>query len=49
VSNFANICGCLQSMMAQVYLAVVIARLVGMQAGGAPSSPPGESEGVEAG
>jgi hypothetical protein len=43
VSNFANICGCLQSMMAQVYLAVVIARLVGMQAGGAPSGPAEDS------
>lgn len=32
VSDFANVCGCLQSMMAQVYLAVVIARLVGLQA-----------------
>jgi hypothetical protein len=37
VSNFANICGCLQSMMAQVYLAVVIARLVGLHAREAPS------------
>jgi hypothetical protein len=31
-SDFANICGCLEAMMAQVYLAVVIARLVGLQA-----------------
>lgn len=31
-SDFANIAGCLESMAAQVYLAVVIARLVGLQA-----------------
>ena len=31
-SDFANIAGCLESMTAQVYLAVVIARLVGLQA-----------------
>ncbi len=31
-SDFANIAGCLESMIAQVYLAVVIARLVGLQA-----------------
>ena len=36
-SDFANICGCLEAMMAQVYLAVVIARLVGLQA--VPSLP----------
>jgi hypothetical protein len=47
VSDFANICGCLQSMMAQVYLAVVIARLVGMQASEAPSAPARGSVPVE--
>lgn len=31
-SGFASICGNLESLCAQVYLAVVIARLVGMQA-----------------
>jgi hypothetical protein len=31
-SDFANIAGCLEAMTAQVYLAVVIARLVGLQA-----------------
>jgi voltage-gated potassium channel len=36
-SDFANICGCLEAMMAQVYLAVVIARLVGLQASQSPS------------
>jgi hypothetical protein len=49
VSAFASICGCLQSMMAQVYLAVVIARLVGLQASETPSAPPGGSAGIEAG
>jgi hypothetical protein len=32
VSDFASISACLEAMMAQVYLAVVIARLVGLQA-----------------
>ncbi|MGO9601104.1 MAG: hypothetical protein ACLP7Q_24260 [Isosphaeraceae bacterium] len=36
-SDFANICGCLEAMMAQVYLAVVIARLVGLQSTQGPS------------
>lgn len=32
VSDFANILSCLEAMMAQVFLAMVIARLVGLQA-----------------
>lgn len=35
-SDFANILACLEAMMAQVYLAVVIARLVGLQASQVP-------------
>ena len=30
-SDFASICNCLESMTAQVYLAVIVARLVGLQ------------------
>ena len=36
-SDFANICGWLEAMMAQVYLAVVIAHLVGLQSTQGPS------------
>src|SRR5262249_48649349 len=36
-NSFCSICGNLEAMTAQVYLAVVIARLVGMQAG--PATP----------
>jgi len=35
-SSLASICGCLEAMMAQVYLAVVIARLVRLQASERP-------------
>jgi hypothetical protein len=38
-SGFASICANLEAMWAQVYLAVVIARLVGMQASQALSDP----------
>jgi voltage-gated potassium channel len=48
VGDFANICGCLQSMMAQVYLAVVIARLVGLQASQTPAELVRESVAAEA-
>jgi hypothetical protein len=38
---FAEMTACLEAMMAQVYLAVVIARLVGIQAGPPPPARPG--------
>jgi hypothetical protein len=37
-SPFAEIVACLEAMTAQVYLAVIIARLVGMQVGPPPPS-----------
>src|SRR5271157_2427195 len=45
-SSLANICGCLEAMMAQVYLAVVIARLVRLQASERPRGQ-GDSSVVE--
>ncbi len=40
-NGFSAIAACLEAMMAQVFLAVVIARLVGMQSGPKPPAPPG--------
>ena len=38
-NGFSGIAACLEAMMAQAFLAVVIARLVGMQSGPNPSAP----------
>jgi voltage-gated potassium channel len=43
-TDFARMVACLESMAAQVYLAVVIARLVGMQAGPAPPVRPARGD-----
>jgi hypothetical protein len=42
--GFPSICANLEALTAQVYLAVVIARLVGMQAGPAPPGKAGTTE-----
>jgi hypothetical protein len=44
-TDFARMVACLEAMMAQVYLAVVIARLVGMQTGPTAGVPPPTTDG----
>jgi hypothetical protein len=44
-TDFARMATCLEAMMAQVYLAVVVARLVGIQAGPAAGVSPATTDG----